>query len=247
MEAPLICYAFISTCLAFTVKGLVGFGDPLIFTPLLSVCLPNSIITPAFAPISPFLNGRIVWKNRRHFNARIVLPISCFNMLGIIPGTWLLKFGQPQWLKLLAGLVIIGLGIEMLTRKTAVSEGKQNPVIRSAVAFCSGILAALFGMNMLFLAYMERVAASREEFRANACFVLFLENLFRVVLYIYQELFSPESLRLTLVVFPAALIGMKIGTILDRKVNDKLSHQFIVYVFILGGISTAVYAVLNLL
>lgn len=247
MDLPFVCYVFFSTCLAFTVKGLVGFGDPLIFTPLLSVCLPNSIITPAFAPISPFLNGRIVWKNRTHFNARIVLPVSCFNMLGIIPGTWLLKFGQPQWLKLLAGLVIIGLGIEMLSRKTTVSRDKQNPAIRSAAAFCSGILAALFGMNMLFLAYMERVVASRGEFRANACFVLFLENLFRVILYAYQGLFSPESLRLTLVVFPAALIGMKIGALLDKRVSDKLSRQFIVYVFILGGVSTAVYALIQIL
>lgn len=247
MELSFVCYGFFSTCLAFAVKGLVGFGDPLIFTPLLSVCLPNNIITPAFAPISPLLNGRIVWKNRKHFNARIVLPVSCFNMLGIIPGTWLLKFGQPQWLKLLAGMVIIGLGIEMLTRKTDAPGGKQNPVIRSAVAFCSGVMAALFGMNMLFLAYMERVVASREEFRANACFVLFLENLFRVVLYTYQGLFSRESLWLTLVVFPAAFVGMKVGALLDKKINDRLLHQFIVYVFILGGVSTVACALLQIL
>lgn len=241
-----ICYAFFSTCLSFIVKGLVGFGDPLLFTPLLSVYLPNSTITPAFAPISPLLNARIVWKNRKHFNPRIVIPISAFNLLGIIPGTLLLKFGQPQLLKLLAGLVIIGLGIEMLTRKEAVS-GRQNPVIRSLAAFFSGVMAALFGMNMLFLAYMERYTDSREEFRANACFVLFIENLFRLILYSSQGLFSAASFRLTLVALPAALLGMWIGGVVDKKVSDRLSRKFMIHVFILGGVSTSIYALLQLI
>lgn len=246
MEPLYIVYVFLSTCLAFTVKGLVGFGDPLIFTPLLSVYLPNSIITPAFAPVSPFLNVGLVWKNRKHFSAKVVIPIAIFNMLGIIPGTFLLKFGSPQWLKLLAGLVIVVMGIEMLTRKET-PTGKQNPVVRSLAAFFSGIMAALFGMNMLFLAYMERVTTSREEFRANACFVLFVENIFRLIMFGSQGMFTAESLKLTLIVFPAAVLGMKIGGFLDKKVSDGLSRKFLIYVFILGGVSTAVYALLQLI
>lgn len=245
MEPIYVCYSFISICLAFVVKGLVGFGDPLLFTPLLSVHLPNSIITPALSPISPLLNARLVWKNRTHFSPKIVLSISIFNMLGIIPGTFLLKFGSTRWLKLLAGLVIVGLGIEMLTRKET-PGGRQNPVIPSAVAFCSGVMAALFGMNMLFLAYMERVTTDREEFRANACFVLLVENIFRVVLYGAQGLYSTKSLYLTAIALPAAILGMKISGILDKKVDDHRSRQFIIYVFILGGVSTAVYALLSI-
>ena len=245
MNPFMICYIFISTFLAFTVKGLVGFGDPLLFTPLLSVYMPNSLITPVFAPVSPFLNVGLVWKNRKYFKAKIVIPIAIFNMLGIIPGTFLLKFGSPQWLKLLAGLVIIAMGIEMLTRKEA-PTGKQNPLARSLAAFFSGMMAALFGMNMLILAYMERFTTSREDFRANACFVLFVENIFRLIMFTSQGLFTAESLKMTLIVFPAAVVGMKFGGFLDRKVSDGLSRKFLIYVFILGGISTAIYALIQL-
>lgn len=239
-------YIFAATCLAFTVKGLVGFGDAMIFTPLLSVYLPNSVITPAFAPISPFLNVGLVLKNRKFFNPKIVIPISVFNLLGIIPGTLLLKFGSPQWLKLLAGLVIAALGAEMLTRKET-SSGKVNPVIRSLAAFFSGMMAALFGMNSLFLAYMERVTTSRQEFRANACFVLFVENLFRLVMFGSQGMFTLQSLKVTAIVFPGAILGMAIGGWLDRKVSDGLSKKFLIYVFILGGLSTAFYALVGML
>jgi len=192
------------------------------------------------------LNVSLVWRNRKFFNPKIVIPIAAFNMLGIIPGTLLLKFGSPQWLKLLAGLVIAALGVEMLTRKqTAV--GKQNPLIRSLAAFFSGMMAALFGMNNLFIAYMERYTTTREEFRANACFVLFVENIFRLIMFTSQGLFTAESLHYTAIVFPAAVVGMVVGGVLDKRVSDKLSRKFLIYVFILGGISTAVYALIGML
>lgn len=246
METAGFLYIFISTCLAFTVKGLVGFGDAMIFTPLLSVYLPNAAITPTFAPVSPFLNVGLVWKNRKFFNLKIVLPIVAFNLMGIIPGTLLLKFGSPQGLKLLVGLVIVALGVEMLTRKQA-AVPKQNALLRSVAAFFSGVMAALFGMNTLILAYMERFAVNREDFRANACFILFVENLFRLVMFATQGLFTLQTLKMTGVVFPAAIAGMLLGGWLDQKVSDALSKKFLIYVFILGGISTAVYAVLGML
>jgi len=187
-----------------------------------------------------------VWKNRKYFNPKIVIPIAAFNMLGIIPGTLLMKFGSPQGLKLLAGLVIIAMGVEMLTRKPS-AQPKQNVLLRSLAAFFSGMMAALFGMNMLILAYMERFTTSREDFRANACFILFVENLFRLVMFTSQGLFTAQTLKLTAVVFPAAVAGMLLGGFLDKKVSDALSKKFLIYVFILGGISTAIYAVLGML
>lgn len=60
-------------------------------------------------------------------------------------------------------------------------------------------------------------------------------------------MFTRESLTLSLVAFPAALLGMKIGAMLDRRISNYLSRQFIIYVFIAGGISTTIYAIIGLL
>ena len=106
------------------------------FNPSFIVFLPNSVITPGLLPVSLILNARMVWKNRMHFSSKVVLPVSAFVLLGIIPGTRLLRYGSPMKLKLLLGLVIVGLGIEMLTRK-AVPQGKPNVIVRSAVSFLS--------------------------------------------------------------------------------------------------------------
>ena len=244
MDAPHVLYYFLSVAAAFTVKGIAGFGDPLISTPLLSAALPNSIVTPGLMPVSLLLNLKIVWQNRRHFSAKAVLPIAVFVMLGIIPGTMLLRYGSPVGLKLLLGLVIIGLGIEMLTRKPG--QGKANPVLRSVVSFCSGVTAGLFGIDLLFLAYLERVSPRRETFRSNVCFIFLLECVFRGIIYVTSGLFSRESLLLTLIALPAALLGMWIGGRLDRHVSDQLFRRVIIYVFILGGIRTTIYALIQI-
>lgn len=241
-----IIFYFACVVIAFIVKGLAGFGDPLISTPLLSLALPNSVITPGLAPVSLILNANVVWKNRSHFSARVVLPIAVFVLLGIIPGTLLLKFGSPQWLKLALGLLIIGLGVEMLTRKPN-ADAKPNVYIRAAASFFSGLTAGLFGINLLFLAYMERVSVDRKEFRANACFIFLLDNLFRLILLAIEGLYGKEALLLSVVALPAAAIGMRIGALLDRRISDKSSHRIIIYVFILGGISTTIYALLQLI
>lgn len=239
-----IIFYFTCVCTAFVVKGLAGFGDPLVSTPLLSLALPNRVITPGLAPVSLILNANMVWENRNHFSARTVLPIAVFVLIGIIPGTFLLKFGSPQGLKLVLGLLIIGLGVEMLTRKTSANV-KPNVYIRALVSFFSGLTAGLFGINLLFLAYMERVAVNREEFRANACFIFLLDNLFRMLLLLSEGMYGTESVLLSIVALPAAVTGMKLGALLDKRISDKFSRRIIIYVFILGGASTTFYALVQ--
>ena len=58
-------------------------------------------------------------------------------------------------------------------------------------------------------------------------------------------MYTRECLFLTLAALPGALLGISIGTRLDKHVSDQLSDKFVVYIFIAGGISTAVKALLE--
>ena len=156
MDIPLILYIFVCITVSFIIKGLVGFGDPLLYTPLLSVFLPNSTITPGMLPVSLVLNARVVWKNRAHFSPRLVLPIAAFVMLGIIPGTVLVptvgkkiengvmrirqkdeKWGSLFMTALFLGMISAFLGMVFAT----VSEGLRGWIpcfvmIASALIMC---------------------------------------------------------------------------------------------------------------
>ena len=155
MTFSLGCYIFIIVACAFVVKGLAGFGDPLISNPLLALKLDNRDITPGLLPVSLILNAYIVLKNRKNFCFKIVASIALWVLLGIIPGTLLLKLGAPWIIKVILGILIIGLGVEMLTRDKS-KKFQPNPVIKAIMCFLSGVTAGLFGINLLFVIYLER-------------------------------------------------------------------------------------------
>lgn len=244
MSPSLAVYLFVSVTCGFVIKGLAGFGDPLISNPLLAMRLPNSVITPGMLPVSLVLNIQQVVRNRKSFSLPAVLPIAIWVLLGIIPGTLLLKMGSVQKLKVVLGLLIIGLGVEMLTRRPD-KKMKPNAVVRSVLSFFSGVTAGLFGINLLFLAYLERTSEDRSAFRVNVCFVFALEGMFRGALYAMNGMFDWFTLQLTLITLPGAFLGMLLGGLLDRRINDRHSRKIIIYVFILGGVSTLVNALLS--
>lgn len=243
MTGSLALYIFITVTCAFVVKGLAGFGDPLISNPLLSMRLDNKDISPSLLPVSLLLNAYIVYKNRQNFRFGVVASIAGWVLLGIIPGTMLLKVGAPWALKVVLGILIIGLGVEMLTRDKA-KQLTPNPVLKAMMCFLSGMTAGLFGINLLFLIYLERATTDRNAFRANTCFVFLLENIFRTCVYIYTGIFTLFTLQITAVTVPAAACGMFIGGMIDRRIAEKNIRKLIIYVFILGGVSTLVKALL---
>lgn len=244
---PIYILYFLAIFAGFIVKGMVGFGDPLIYNPILSITLPNSIITPGMSIVAPFMNAGMLIKNRKNFKARFVIPIATFVIFGCIAGTMVLKHGAPQFLKLILGVLLVVIGIEMLTRKPDSAKKGFKWYFGYPIAFISGIFAGMYGINNLVVGYLERVLPNKEDFRANMCFVFVTENIFKIILFIITAMYSVEALILTAIAFPAAFLGMFVGSRIDKKIDDELAHKLVIWVFILGGISTIVYSLIQLL
>lgn len=243
MTTSLGIYIFTVVAISFIIKGLVGFGDPLIFNPLLSVRMDNKHISPGMLPVSILLNAFIVYKSRDSIHPKRLLPICFWVVLGIVPGTLLLKYSSSWTLKVALGVLIILLGLEMLTRKDE-ATARPNAVFMAVMSFSSGVTAALFGINLLFLVYLERTTADRDEFRGSVCLVFLVESVFRLISYLANGIITPFSLQISAISVPAALLGTWLGMQIDKKIDDSLIKKLIVYVFIIGGVSTVIRALI---
>ena len=167
-----IAFIFFVQCLAYTIKGLIGFGNPLISAPLLSMRLDNVILTPGTLIMDCPINGYITWKNRHNFQWRRILPLLLANVCGVVPGALLLRFSLPWVIKTALGCVVVFLGLEMATRSLRpVKPGRDAPWVRLVVAFFSGICGGLFGINMFIVAYLQRTARDYGEFKGSLCFL----------------------------------------------------------------------------
>ena len=244
MTFSLGIYIFIVVAFSFIIKGLVGFGDPLLFNPLLSMRLDNKYISPGLLPVSLLLNAVIVYRSRQSIHPKKLLPIMFWMVLGIIPGTLLLKYATSWILKVALGVLIILLGVEMLTRSKEASA-RPNPVLMAVMSFSSGVTSALFGINLLFLVYLERTTTDRDEFRGSICLVFLIESIFRLISYAVNGIITTFSMEIAAISLPAALLGMWVGIQIDKRIDDTLIRKLIVYVFIIGGISTVIRALIT--
>jgi uncharacterized membrane protein YfcA len=220
----------------FFIKGLAAFGDPLISSPALSMFIENRVISPMNLLLSVPFNGWISWKNRRNFSIKQSLFMLACIFCGIIPGILLLKYAASWMLKVLLGVVVLGIGLEMLTRNRAKPAG-ENRLVMGFVSFCSGITAGLYGINLFFVAYVERTTKNRSAFRGRVCFIFLIENVFRALMYIVMGIFTRHILLLSLVSFPGAAAGFLLGSKVDAKLSEKAIRRIVICMFMLGGAS----------
>jgi uncharacterized membrane protein YfcA len=244
MELTLQLFVIVFTVefACFFIKGLAAFGDPLISSPALSMVIDNRVISPMNLLLSVPFNGWISWKNRWNFSIKGSLFMLVCIFCGVIPGILLLKYAASWILKAVLGIVILGIGVEMITRNRA-KQAKENRLVMAFVSFCSGITAGLYGINLFFVAYVERTTKNRSAFRGSVCFIFFIESVFRIIMYSIMGIFTRHTLLLSLVSFPGAVAGFFIGSKVDTKLGEDAIRRIVIAMFMLGGFSIILKAV----
>ena len=247
-------FVFFVQFISFFVKGIAGFGDPLISQPLMSMTQMNTSthISPLNLLMQWPLNLFISIKNRKRFSIKKTLPMIICILVGMLSAMFLMK-GFSAWLEgkgltwvLKAGLgaLIVFCGVEMLTRKPS-KKHKGNFITMALVSVASGITAGLYGINLFFVAYIERTGyVDRDQFRGQMCFIFFIENTVRLIIYIATGIYTSFLLKLAVISLFGVAAGMFVGTRVDKKLSDKTVHRIIMITFIVAGLSTLVKALI---
>ena len=238
-------FIFAAQLLAYLVKGLIGFGNPLISAPILSMGLDNVVITPGTLLLDCPVNAWITWKNRRSFQWRRILPLLAVNLCGIIPGTLLLRFSLPWVIKTVLGVIVVFLGLEMATRnlRSIRPEREDRPWLRLVVSAFSGVSAGLFGINLFIVAYLQRTARDYDEFKGSMCFLFFGENAVRLVVYAVTGLLTRQVLLFGLASLPAAVLALALAAWLGPRLEEGKLQKEAIVLFLLGGVSIIVKSV----
>ena len=240
-------FIFLIQFFGYIIKWVIGFGNPLVAAPLLSMRLDNALITPGSLVPDFCINTYISWKSRKILNPRQILPLLVVLLAGVIPGTWLLRFSMPWVIKTVLGVVVLFLGLEMATRNLRPIRpgGKDRPAVRYLVAFLSGVCAGLFGINLFLVAYLQRTAKNYEEFKGSICFLFWGENLFRIILYAATGLLDAASLQFSLISMGAALLALYAARPIIRRIRSDTLQRLAIVFFLLGGISIIIKSLLT--
>lgn len=231
----------IATLVAFFIKGLCGFANTLIFNGILSYTANNINISPLEVVLGYPSNIILVWKERKSLNWKIWLPLTVLVVAGSIPGIFLLKHTDAGLLKVIFGITVIIIGIEMLFRemKSSKSSNKKSggsKFVLVLIGIISGLLCGLYGVGALLAAYVSRVAENSHEFKANICVVFVVENTIRIILYAATGILTLAVLKQVVILIPFMLAAVFLGMKSSSVLNEKVIKKIVIVLLILSGI-----------
>lgn len=220
---------------AYTIKGLTGFANTLVFSTIMSFFTNNLAITPIEIILGTPSNIFIALRERKGFKWKVVLPLAALTAIGVIPGAFFLKAGNPQLVKMLFGIAITVVGLESFFADRL--KWKSSRIMMVIIGLTAGVMCGMYGIGALLAAYVSRITDSPSEFRANISIVFLLDNIFRTTLYAVTGIFTAEILMMILKLTPFMVAGLGIGTVLTGKINPAIVKKIIMVLLLLSGIS----------
>lgn len=230
----------IATAVSAFVKGLCGFANTLVFDMIMGFKAEPAMITPVEVVINLPANCMMVWRERRHILWKKCLPVTALIIIGSVPGMLMLKNVNAQWLKVVFGVIVALLGVEMLLREIHHRKMKNNPAAMTLIGLLSGVMCGLFGIGALTAAYMSRVTDDTASFRANICVAFLANAVFRCASYAWLGIITWETLKISLLITPAMVAFVLLGMRCARLLPEKQVKRCITVALIISGLALAI-------
>ena len=229
--------AFFAVFIAYFVKGVAGFANTLIFSGIMNYFTTNINISPIELLLGAPSNVLMICKNRKLISAKVVVPISICMIAGMIPGTFFLKVGADRLLKIILGVVVIALGVEMLMRLRANKQAKASWLFMVFIGVLSGVLIGIFGIGAFLVAYISRTSPDTNAFKGNLSCVFFVDNVFRTILYAVTGILTKTVLLNALMLAPLMLAGFGCGMLVSKYLPEKTVKLIVIILLIVNGVS----------
>ncbi len=202
----------LTTLLAATVNGALGYGFSSITAPVALLFYTNRILNPALVWIELPLNAYVLWTNRASLSHvwRRVLPLVVGLGPGVVLGTSLVHCMHPGWLKLATFTALLPLILLQ-------AAGLRRPIgaERRVGLLFGGGLGVLYAVTTIsgppLAVMLSNQGLTKQDFRAALGLVRLAESTFAAAAYGMAGMFSVESAGLVPYILPSLLVGIPLG------------------------------------
>ena len=161
-------------------------------------------------------------------------------LIGSIPGALLLKNINARYIKIVFGIVVVLLGIEMYLRELKPKKMEESKILLAFIGILSGMLCGLFGVGALLAAYVGRVTKTSDEFKANISAVFIVDNTFRIILYSVLGIISFSSIKQAIIMLPFALLGLFSGIWSSKILDEKIIKRLVIILLVISGLALVI-------
>jgi len=227
-----LAQAAVLVALAGVVRGFSGFGSALILTPSLALLYDPQSAVPLVVLVEFVLSLQMLPHGWLVAERREVAFLSILAVAAIPLGTWVLIAADPTLLRW-----VISLGILLFLGVLAAGWRRRGPTTRRGLAV-TGLLAGLMNgatgaPGPPILLYYLGGRATAAQLRANVILFFFVLDCVTLPWMAWKGLITERLLVIALLVLPAAMLGIVVGTRLFPLASER---QFRLIAFVIIGI-----------
>jgi uncharacterized membrane protein YfcA len=230
------------TVVAYTLKGLTGFGPALIVVPFFTVAVGIKYALPAsaiFDAISGFILLPTVYKE---ISWKFCIPLMIAMGIGSFIGANVVFAISPNLIRNLIGGFIFLFGIYLWMEK---SSGQSLPNAGSpgsvAAGFFGGISGGMIGMSGPILVIYLKYFFQKDFFRSQLIAIFLTENVVRLAVYLRGGLIDSKNIDLLIYCIPALLLGLWLGHKLHFQVSEKAFNRIVSIILILASVKLVLF------
>ncbi|MCB9569319.1 MAG: sulfite exporter TauE/SafE family protein [Myxococcales bacterium] len=224
---------------AHGVQAITGFGSSILSLTFGSFVAPVDHLLPVLVPLNLGVPAYLAARYWRDIDGReLGLRIIPFAGLGLALGFAIYVSAAPPWLAVVyAAFVVVIAGLRLVAslregEGAAVGE-RPSPLWLIAGGLIHGLFAT--GGPLLIL-YTSAVIPDKQRFRCTMSAVWLLLNLALVIGYALQGSLSAATLRETLMLVPAIVVGIVGGELLHRRVSQRSFRIAIFALLLVAGL-----------
>lgn len=233
LDTMQVAIAIFAVVIAYSVKGLSGFGAGLIAIPILSLILPITMVVPVVSLLSYGGNLTQSFILRQQASWHDLWPLIPFSLVGVTLAVWLLVNTDPKHLTLTIGLFVMVYALYSLLPVPELTGSRWWAMPLGSLA---GFIGALFGSSgFIYAIYMKLRPLNKSRFRASVAMALALDGTFRIFGYASSGLFNPNILIITSLLFPVMLVSMKLGNYLHLSISPARFNQVVSGLLMVSG------------
>ncbi|MBS1271371.1 MAG: putative inner membrane transporter protein TsaS [Candidatus Marinimicrobia bacterium] len=234
VDIILICLVIFSG--AFT-QSILGFGGNFISVGILALWLPAQNVIVLLAAVFAVNNILLILLNRRGIRWQYLQKIVVLVLIGGGIGAFILPQLSPTLIYILLGITIIGLNVLQYFRRESQTQSLPK-IANTGLLFSGGLIQGAIGTGgPLIVTVLAATIRSTLAFRGTANVIFFLLNGGRTVLYIEQNLFTPEMWNVALFGMGTVVIAAIIGHRFALEIPDIYLRRAVTGFLIIIGIA----------
>ena len=227
------------------VQGLTGFGFSLIAVPFFLKVYPFRESVPLVAILFLVTNLLIVFSCIKYIDIKKFRLLFLTSIVFVPIGSYSLLYINPAYLKIVFGIIVLFFSVLLFFKKAIPIKNEKigYAVTGSLSGFLSGSLAIGGPPAVIFL---SNQGIEKNVFRANLTFFLLILNSLSIGTHVVNGLLDSVIFGRILYLIPSLLIGVFLGIMLSKKVNEAVFKRITLILLFFTGLWTIIYAIITL-